>query len=132
MTVWKKAESSEGRISSFFPKRSADRKAGDQVIGKYTGRKDMKKPDGTEDFVYLLVGEEGNTIGVNSAASIVRQMEQVPVGKKVRITFEGKKQNPKSLRYFNEFLVEVAADEEEDNKEKVTGEKVDPEEIPFE
>lgn len=132
MTVWKKADASEGRVSSFFPKRAADRKAGDQVIGTYTGRKDTKKPDGTEDFIYLLTDEEGNTIGVNSAASIVRQMEQVPVGKKVRITFEGKKQNPKSMRFFNEFLVEVAADEDEDNKEKVTGEKVDPEEIPFE
>lgn len=131
MTVWKKADST-GRISSYFPKKSADRKAGDQVIGTYTGRKDVKKPDGTEDFIYLLVDEEGNTIGVNSAASIVRQMEQVPVGKKVRITFEGKKQNPKSMRFFNEFLVEVAADEDDDKEEKVTGEKVDPEEIPFE
>lgn len=131
MTVWKKADASEGRVSSFFPKRAADRKAGDQVIGTYTGRKGIKKPDGTEDFIYLLTDEEGNTIGVNSAASIVRQMEQVLVGKKVRITFEGKKQNPKSMRFFNEFLVEVAADEE-DNKEKITGEKVDPEEIPFE
>lgn len=132
MTVWKKADASEGRVSSFFPKRAADRKAGDQVIGTYTGRKDMKKPDGTEDFIYLLTDEEGNTIGVNSAASIVRQMEQVPVGKKVRITFEGKRQNPKSMRFFNEFLVEVAADEDESKEEKVTGEKVDPEEIPFE
>lgn len=131
MTVWKKAEPAD-RLSSFFPKRSAERKAGDQVIGKYIGRKDMKKPDGTEDFVYLLVDDEGNTIGVNSAASIVRQMEQVPVGKKVRITFEGKKQNPKSMRFFNEFLVEVAADEDDGKEEKVTGEKVDPEEIPFE
>ena len=132
MTTWKKADASAGRISSYFPKKSTERKAGDQVIGKYTGRKDVKKPDGTEDFLYLLTDEEGNTSGVNSAASIVRQMEQVPVGKRVRITFEGKKQNPKSLRYFNEFLVEVATDEDEDNKEKVTGEKVDPEEIPFE
>ena len=85
MTVWKKADASEGRISSYFPRKSAERKAGDQVIGTYTGRRDVKKPDGTEDFIYLLTDEEGNTIGVNSAASIVRQMEQVPVGKKVRI-----------------------------------------------
>lgn len=131
MTVWKKADSAD-RISLYFPKKSAERKAGDQVIGKYIGRKNMNRPDGTEDFVYLLVDEKENTVGVNSAPAIVRQMDQVPVGKKVRITFEGKKQNPKNGRFFNEFLVEVAADEEEDNKEKVTGEKVDPEEIPFE
>lgn len=132
MTVWKKAVSSDGKIASFFPKKTTERKEGDQVIGTYIGKRDMKRPDGTDDFVYLVKQEDGSLVGVNSSAGIVNQMEQVPTSKKVRVTFEGKKQNPKTSRFYNSFLVEVAADDEDNKTKEVQGEPVDPEEIPFE
>lgn len=132
MTVWKKAAPAGGNIASYFPRKAAERKEGDQVIGVYVGKRDMKRPDGTDDFVYLVEQEDGSIVGVNSLAGVVNQMEQVPTGKKVRITYEGKKQSSNTMRSFNSFLVEVAADDEDNKTKEVQGEPVDPEEIPFE
>lgn len=133
-TQWKKVETG-GALDSYWPGKAADRTEGMFVTGTYLRKKDQRRPDGTEDHVWVLKGEDGKTIGVNSAAGLDRAMETITEGSLVRITFLGKKMS-KSGRQFNDFQVDVAetaeAKEEDktvDAQEEITENNLDT--IPF-
>lgn len=134
-TQWKTVETS-GAMDSYWPGKAADRTEGMFTTGTYLRKKEQRRPDGTEDHVWVLKGEDGKTIGVNSAAGLDRAMETITEGSMVRITFLGKKTNPKSGRQFNDFQVDVAEtaeakkkDETVDAQEEITNDNLDT--IPF-
>lgn len=106
---------SASRITEYYPKKSSERKEGDSVVGKYTGKRTYKNPDGTDSVLYILESD-GKVIGVNSSASIARSMEQIVEGSLVKIVFNGKKKSQKSGRMYNDFSVYIDTDEPSDEK----------------
>lgn len=105
-------------ISSYWPKKAAERKVGDEVTGVYKSKQERVNPDGSKSILYLLETANG-TVGVNgSSALILRAMEEIPEGSTVKIIFQGKQRSQKTGREYNNFQVLVddgdgAADEED-------------------
>lgn len=132
-TQWKKVETS-GSLDSYWPGKAADRTEGMFITGTFQRKKEQRRPDGSEDHVWVLKGDDGKTVGVNSAAGLDRAMETITEGSLVRITFLGKKTNAKSGRQFNDFQVDVAETAEAKQEDKTVDQQeeiTDPEQIPF-
>ena len=97
-------------ISSYWPKKAAERKVGDEVTGVYKSKQERVNPDGSKSILYLLETSNG-TVGVNgSSALILRAMEEIPTGSTVKIIFQGKQRSQKTGREYNNFQVLVDDD----------------------
>ena len=105
-----------GKFAEYFPKKAAERKDGDFVIGVYKGTKSVKRPDGRDDIIYVLEGEKG-LIGVNTSPVLATKMEQVSEGMTIKVVYEGKERSAKSGREYNNFSVWI---DEEEGEEKQT------------
>ena len=98
------------QISSYWPKKAAERKVGDEVTGKYKTKQERVNPDGSKSVLYLLETKDG-VVGVNgSSAMILRAMEEIPEGSTVKIVFQGKQRSQKTGREYNNFQVFVDDD----------------------
>lgn len=128
-TQWKKVETS-GAMDSYWPGKAADRTEGMFVVGTFKQKRNTTRPDGSEDHLWVLQGEDGKSIGVNSAAGLDRAMETITEGSLVRITFLGKKMG-KNGRQFNDFQVDVAETADEATKPDDGQKPLDPAELPF-
>lgn len=95
-----------GSISSYWPKKASERKVGDSVVGKYSGKLTRPGLNGAEETLYLLKDSNGGTVGVNANVTISRAMEQIPEGSMVKIVFNGKATSKKGFQY-NDFKVFV-------------------------
>lgn len=94
-------------ISSYWPKKAAERKVGDEITGVYKTKLERVNPDGSKSILYVLANSEGN-VGVNgNSAMIVRAMEEIPTGSTVKIIFQGKQRSQKTGREYNNFQVFV-------------------------
>lgn len=91
-------------ITSYWPKKAAERKEGDSVTGIYRNKMTRKNPDGSDSVLYVLESKDGK-IGVNSSATIARAMEQIPEGTTVKIVYNGKARSQKTGREYNDFKV---------------------------
>ena len=118
-TKWKKVETGGGKMDQYWPGKAADRKEGMFVEGTYEKKQPTRRPDGTEDHLYVLRTEDGKSVGVNSAAGLDRAMEQVQTGSLIRITFLGKQMGSNG-RQFNNFQVDVAETAEDSSNETET------------
>ena len=107
---WKQV-GGQGSADRYFPGKSEDRKPGMYVTGIYQGTKENRRPDGTQERIYLLKGDK-EVIGVNDHFMIADAFSQIKEGTEVRVTFDGKKKSTKTNREYNSFIVEVAAPEE--------------------
>ena len=97
-------------ISSYWPKKAAERKVGDTVTGKYKSKMERVNPDGSKSILYVLETADG-TVGVNgNSALILRAMEEIPEGSTVKIVFQGKQRSSKTGREYNNFQVFVDDD----------------------
>ena len=98
---------SGGSISSYWPKKAAERKEGDNITGVYRDKMSRKNPDGSDSVIYVLEQTDGSKVGVNSSATIANAMAQIPTGSLVKIVYEGKAMSQKSGRSYNNFKVYV-------------------------
>lgn len=112
--AFKQIEASGNRFAEYFPKKASERKAGDNVVGVYRGTREISRPDGSTDVLYVLDGKNG-LIGVNTSPVIATKMEQVAEGMTIKIQYEGKERSTKSGREYNNFSVWV--DEEDAKKD---------------
>lgn len=100
-----------GSISSYWPKKATERKAGDEVVGVYKNKNERVNPDGSKSILYMLETKDG-IVGVNgSSALLMRAMEQVPEGSTVKIIYQGKQRSQKTGREYNNFQVFIDTDE---------------------
>ena len=116
-TELKDTKGSGERMSEYFPKKSNERKQGDYVIGVYQGSRIVKRPDGNEDKIFVLKGENG-LIGINNSAVINTKFSQIAEGMKVKVQYEGKARG-KSGHEYNNFSVWIDEDESSDEKEEL-------------
>ena len=72
-------------IKSYWPKKAAERKVGDEITGVYRKRMERKNPDGTDSVLYLVETSEG-MVGVNASATITRALEQIPYDTTVKLS----------------------------------------------
>lgn len=100
-------------VNSYWPKKSAERKIGDSIVGVYKERREATMKDGSVSVLYMLETEKG-LVGVNASTTITRAMEQIPTGSAVKIVFNGKATSQKTGRQYNDFKVYVD-DSTEDN-----------------
>ena len=128
-TQWKKVETG-GSMDRYWPGKAADRTEGMSVTGTYVRKHDTRRPDGSDDHVWVLKDEEGKMVGVNSAAGLNRAMETITEGSLIRITFLGKKMGNNG-RQFNDFQVDVAETADADNAKEDDNKQVNLEDIPF-
>ena len=91
-------------IKSYWPKKAAARKVGDEITGIYRKRMERKNPDGTDSILYLVETSEG-MVGVNASATITRALEQIPYDTTVKIVFNGQAKSQKTGRSYNDFKV---------------------------
>jgi hypothetical protein len=91
-------------IKSYWPKKAAERKVGDEITGIYRKRMERKNPDGTDSVLYLVETSEG-MVGVNASATITRALEQIPYDTTVKIVFNGQAKSQKTGRSYNDFKV---------------------------
>lgn len=91
-------------IKSYWPKKAAERKVGDEITGVYRKRMERKNPDGTDSVLYLVETSEG-MVGVNASATITRALEQIPYDTTVKIVFNGQAKSQKTGRSYNDFKV---------------------------
>lgn len=91
-------------ISGYWPAKAAERKVGDEVVGKYVQKMERTNPDGSHSVLYVLDTANGR-IGVNSSATIAQAMEKVPEGSTVKIVYSGKQRSSKTGREYNNFQV---------------------------
>lgn len=113
--AFKEVTNSSSNVT-YWPKKAAERKVGDAVVGEYIGKKEARRPDGTTSILYMLKnGEE--TIGVNSSATIATAMSQIPEGSTVKIVYEGKQRSSKTGREYNNFKVFLDDGGEDDSKD---------------
>ena len=91
-------------IKSYWPKKVAERKVGDEITGVYRKRMERKNPDGTDSVLYLVETSEG-MVGVNASATITRALEQIPYDTTVKIVFNGQAKSQKTGRSYNDFKV---------------------------
>lgn len=91
-------------IKSYWPKKAAERKVGDEITGIYRKRMERKNPDGTDSILYLVETSEG-MVGVNASATITRALEQIPYDTTVKIVFNGQAKSQKTGRSYNDFKV---------------------------
>lgn len=106
MANWKKVETG-GDIKAYWPGKANDRKEGMSTEGNLVEKREITRPDGAKDFLWVLKNSNGELVGVNNAAGLNRAMETITMGSLVRITFLGKKMGNKG-RQFNDFQVDVA------------------------
>lgn len=92
------------KANAYWPKKVAERKVGDEIIGKYIGARQQNTPNGLQDY-YALETDDGVTF-VRSSAGLKRSMDAVPEGSIVKIIFQGK-QTSKTGRQFNAFSVYI-------------------------
>lgn len=107
--AFKEITGSTGKFAEYFPKKSAERKAGDFVIGVYSGTQTVTRPDGREDVLYVLKGEKG-LIAVNTSPVLATKMAEVAEGMTIKIQYEGKERSTKTGREYNNFSVFVDED----------------------
>ena len=119
MAVKWKTVNGQGALDSYWPGKASERKEGMSTSGVFEGTRDITRPDGTQDKLYILRGEKGESVGVNNSAGIERAMEMIPEKSLVRITYLGKKVNPKTGRSFNDFQVDVADDSSSSDETEV-------------
>lgn len=93
-------------IKSYWPKKAAERKVGDNVIGKYKTKMERSNPDGTKSVLYVIESADG-LVGVNSSAMIARAMSEIPEGSTVKIVYNGKARSQKTGREYNSFGVYI-------------------------
>lgn len=108
-------DNNSGNISEYFPKKASERKVGDNVVGVYKGTKEITRPDGSSDTLYVLEGEKG-LIGINSSSVIATKMEQIAEGMTVKVQYEGKARSAKTGREYNNFSVWVDSDDSEESE----------------
>ena len=108
--AFKQIEANGNRFAEYFPKKASERKAGDNVVGAYKGTREITRPDGSTDVLYVLEGKDG-LIGVNTSPVIATKMEQVAEGMTVKIQYEGKERSAKTGREYNNFSVWVDEDD---------------------
>ena len=102
-----KAVTGGSNISSYWPKKAAERKVGDEITGVYKTKMERVNPDGSKSILYVLQTSDGN-VGVNgNSAMILRAMEEIPEGSTVKIIFQGKQRSQKTGREYNNFEVFV-------------------------
>ncbi len=104
------------KFVEYFPKKSSDRKVGDNVVGIYKGTQNIQRPDGREDVLFVLEGKDG-LIGVNTSPVLATKMSQVPEGATIKVVYEGKEKSAKTGREYNNFSVWIDEDEKSDKKE---------------
>lgn len=114
--AFKEITGSTGKFAEYFPKKSAERKAGDFVIGVYNGTQTVTRPDGREDILYVLKGEKG-LIAVNTSPVLATKMAEVAEGMTIKIQYEGKERSTKTGREYNNFSVFVDEDSSKDEDE---------------
>lgn len=102
-------------IKSYWPKKAAERKVGDNVIGKYKTKMERSNPDGTKSVLYVIESADG-LVGVNSSAMIARAMSEIPEGSTVKIVYNGKARSQKTGREFNNFSIYIDTDDGTDEK----------------
>lgn len=107
--AFKEITGNTGKFAEYFPKKSSERKAGDFVIGVYKGTKNVTRPDGRDDVLFVLQGEKG-LIGVNTSPVLATKMAEVAEGMTIKIQYEGKERSAKSGREYNNFSVFVDED----------------------
>lgn len=94
--------------SEYFPKKVAERKEGDAVVGTFVTTTEVTSPDGTKGLLYQLKAEDGHIIGVNDSAALRGKFDTIAPGDLVRVEFLGKKVSNKTGRSYNDFDVQVA------------------------
>jgi len=114
--AFKEITGSASKFAEYFPKKSAERKAGDFVIGVYKGTQTVTRPDGREDILYVLKGEKG-LIAVNTSPVLATKMAEVAEGMTIKIQYEGKERSTKTGREYNNFTVFVDEDASKDEDE---------------
>lgn len=112
-------------ITSYWPKKAAERKEGDSITGIYRNKMTRKNPDGSDSVLYVLETKEGK-VGVNSSATIARAMEQIPQDTTVKIVYNGKARSQKTGREYNNFVVYMDdSGDSKDNSEEVDLDSLD-------
>lgn len=104
--AFKEVTNQKSSISTYWPKKSAERKIGDSITGIYRKRMERKNPDGTDAVLYLVETDDG-LVGVNSSATISRALEQIPYDTTIKIVFNGTAKSSKTGRTYNDFRVYV-------------------------
>ena len=104
-------------------------KEGDTIDGLYIDVRDINKKDGTQTKIYVLQKEDGTLVSIWDAAGLTRAMGNIEIGKKIKIEYGGKQQNPNTKRFFHKY--DVYREKDSVKKEEPATEEVAPDEIPF-
>ena len=93
--VWKPIE---------LPKREGHDFSKEKTLLGVLVRKEKGQYEGNN---YIIKKDDGNEVMVWGKAALQLLMEQVPDGKRVKIEFVGMQKNPKTLRTFENYTVNI-------------------------